>query len=106
MGLFKRDLNRSGFDGYDEFVPENLPAPGPNVEEHEDLTDDDHIEVHQIARDVFERRGVYDSTFGYNLAKPTWTAAIRTRVFATPGTGRFSSRSSRRRRRSARRVRC
>jgi hypothetical protein len=64
--------SRSGgpdFDAYDEFVPEHLPEPGPSLQAHDILVGESHVSVHQIARDVFEERGVYDSTFGYNLAK-------------------------------------
>lgn len=70
MALFKGEPNRSqGFDEYDEFVPAHIPEPGPAIAEHDVLTGDEHVRVHEIARDVFETRGVYDSTFGYNLAK-------------------------------------
>ena len=69
MGLFKSGSEASGFDASDEFVPEHLPAPGPHLEDHDVLTGQEHVRVHQIAREIFERRGVYDSTFGYNLAK-------------------------------------
>jgi hypothetical protein len=64
--------SRSGgpsFDPYDEFVPDHLPDPGPAIRDHDVLEGEDHVRVHQIARGVFEERGVYDSTFGYNLAK-------------------------------------
>ena len=70
MALFKGEPDRSqGFDESDEFVPDHLPDPGPALDDHEVLTGEDHVRVHRIARDVFEIRGVYDSTFGYNLAK-------------------------------------
>lgn len=70
MGLFKSEPDvKHGFDEYDDFVPEHLPEPGPALSESELLTDSEHVRVHKIARDVFEMRGVYDSTFGYNLAK-------------------------------------
>lgn len=70
MGLFKREPDvKQGFDAYDEFVPDHIPDPGPALSESELLTDSEHVRVHKIARDVFEMRGVYDSTFGYNLAK-------------------------------------
>jgi hypothetical protein len=58
-----------GFDDDDAFVAENLPAPGPHLEGHDVLTGDAHVEVHEIARELFEERGVYDVTFGYNLAR-------------------------------------
>lgn len=58
----------ASFDDDDEFVPEHLPAPGPDLQAHEVLEGEDHIEVHRMVRAIFEDRGVYDSTFGYNLA--------------------------------------
>jgi hypothetical protein len=57
------------FDDPDAFVPDHVPAPGPFLVDQSVLTDDDHVEVHEVARDVFEERGVYDMTFGYNLAR-------------------------------------
>ena len=57
------------FDPYDAFVPKHLPEPGGFLTDHDVLVDDDHVEFHTIARDVFEQRGVYDMTFGYNLAR-------------------------------------
>jgi hypothetical protein len=70
MGLFgQRSSDGPAFDGYDEFVPSNIPDPGPALTDHTVLEGTDHVAVHKTARDVFEERGVYDSTFGYNLAK-------------------------------------
>ncbi|MDZ7850533.1 MAG: hypothetical protein U5K70_06905 [Halodesulfurarchaeum sp.] len=70
MALFKNEPDRDqGFDEYDEFVPSHVPEPGPAIAGHDVLTGEDHVRVHKLARDVFEIRGVYDSTFGYNLAK-------------------------------------
>lgn len=70
MALFGRgDDGDTVFDDYDEFVPEHLPEPGPSLADHEVLTSEAHVRVHRTARDIFEERGVYDSTFGYNLAK-------------------------------------
>lgn len=70
MSLFDRgDSSVPDFDGYDEYVPSALPDPGPRLSEHEVLVDDEHVSVHRMVRDVFEERGVYDTTFGYNLAK-------------------------------------
>ena len=57
------------FDEYGEFVPENLPDPGPFLAEEDVLAGDDHVAIHETARDLFEARGVYDTTFGYNLAR-------------------------------------
>jgi len=61
--------NDTVFDAYDEFVPENLPQPGPFVEGHDVLDGNRHLAVHRLARALFEERGVYDMTFGYNLAR-------------------------------------
>jgi hypothetical protein len=63
--------NESGepeFDGDDEFVPDYLPEPGPHLTDHEILAGEEHVAVHRMVGDVFEDRGVSDSTFGYNLA--------------------------------------
>ena len=69
MAPFGRSSGGPSFDEYDEFVPEHLPEPGPALQDHDVLEGEEHVRVHQIAREVFEERGVYDSTFGYNLAK-------------------------------------
>lgn len=60
---------QSGFDEYDEFVPEHLPEPGSFLAGHDLLTDEDHVAFHEVTREIFEERGVYDVTFGYNLAR-------------------------------------
>ncbi|MEF8774025.1 MAG: hypothetical protein V5A37_04840 [Halobacteriales archaeon] len=65
----RSDAGGPNFDGYGEFVPEHLPDPGPALTDHEVLAGEDHVAVHRTVRDVFEDRGVYDATFGYNLAK-------------------------------------
>ncbi|MFB6122024.1 MAG: hypothetical protein ABEJ78_01010 [Haloferacaceae archaeon] len=57
------------FDTYETFVPENLPVPGPFLDGHEVLTGDAHLDFHRTTKDLFEERGVYDMTFGYNLAR-------------------------------------
>lgn len=57
------------FDAYDEFAPESLPDPGPYLADHDVLTGSDHLAFHRLARSLFEARGVYDMTFGYNLAR-------------------------------------
>jgi hypothetical protein len=57
------------FDEYDEFVTENNPSPGWFLEDHDLLAEDAHIEFHQTTKELFENRGVYDMTFGYNLAR-------------------------------------
>ena len=59
----------ASFDRFDEFVPEHLPEPGPFLKEADVLDDEAHAAVHRVTREVFEARGVYDMTFGYNLAK-------------------------------------
>jgi hypothetical protein len=58
-----------GFDEYGEFVPDHLPEPGDFLAGHDVLTGEAHVAFHETARDVFEERGVYDMTFGYNLAR-------------------------------------
>lgn len=57
------------FDDYDEFVPEHIPRPGDALASHELLCADDHVAFHQLTRELFEERGVYDMTFNYNLAR-------------------------------------
>ncbi|WP_435181141.1 hypothetical protein [Halorussus sp. AFM4] len=57
------------FDAYDEFRPDHLPEPGPFLAGADVLTGDDHCAFHRITRDIFEERGVFDATFGYNLAR-------------------------------------
>ncbi|WP_458189057.1 hypothetical protein [Haladaptatus sp. NG-WS-4] len=74
MGLFDSPFSavtasQTQFDDYDDFVPEHIPEPGPVLDGHEVLTESDHVEFHELSRDVFERRGIYDATFGYNLAR-------------------------------------
>lgn len=67
--LFDRLSRGSTLDDWDVFVPEHLPAPGPHLDGHDVLTGRAHVELHQRVRDVFERRGVYDAAYGYNLAR-------------------------------------
>ena len=57
------------FDADDEFVPEHLPEAGEFLGSQNVLAGDDHLAVHDLARELFEERGVYDMTFGYNLAR-------------------------------------
>ncbi|QLC35294.1 hypothetical protein EFA46_013585 (plasmid) [Halarchaeum sp. CBA1220] len=57
------------FDDRGSFVPAHIPEPGPFLDDAEVLTGDDHVAVHETARECFEERGVYDVTFGYNLAR-------------------------------------
>lgn len=65
---FSRDGSAPEYDSYDEFVPENVPEPGVFLD-GEVLTDREHAAFHRTTRDLFERRGVIDMTFGYNLAR-------------------------------------
>jgi metal-sulfur cluster biosynthetic enzyme len=70
MSLFSRGASSGpDFDDYDEFVPSHLPEPGARLTEHEVLESEEHVEIHRTVRDIFEEQGVYDTTFGYNLAK-------------------------------------
>lgn len=57
------------FDDYGEFVPDHIPEPGPFLEGHDVLTGDAHVTFHEVTKEVFEQRGVYDMTFNYNLAR-------------------------------------
>ncbi|MFQ3293823.1 MAG: hypothetical protein ACI8VE_000889 [Natrialbaceae archaeon] len=65
------DSDDSGgvFDEYDEFVPANIPEPGQFLHGEEILTGEEHLAFHTVTREIFEERGVYDMTFGYNLAR-------------------------------------
>ncbi len=57
------------FYGYGEYRKDYIPEPGEFLEGHDILGGDGHVEFHERTREVFEERGVYDMTFGYNLAK-------------------------------------
>jgi hypothetical protein len=57
------------FDESDAFVPENIPEPGAFLAGQNVLTDDEHVAFHETTRHLFEKRTVYDMTFGYNLAR-------------------------------------
>ena len=57
------------FDEYDAFVPDHIPSPGWFLDGHDLLSDDEHIRVHKMTIEIFDDRGVYDMTFGYNLAR-------------------------------------
>ena len=63
------DESGAMFDEWDVFVPEHLPEPGPFLEGHDVLTGEAHVAFRATTREVFEARGVYDATFGYNLAR-------------------------------------
>ena len=58
-----------GFDDLTAFVTDHVPEPGPFLEGHDVLTGEAHGAFHETTRDLFEERGVYDATFGYNLAR-------------------------------------
>ncbi len=64
-----RGNDDTGFDAYDGFVPEDIPEPGSFLPDHAVLTGREHAAFHRLARLLFEKRGVYDMTFGYNLAR-------------------------------------
>ena len=66
---FSGSEGESTFDEWDAFVPEHLPEPGPFLEGHDVLTGEAHVAFRATTREVFEARGVYDATFGYNLAR-------------------------------------
>jgi hypothetical protein len=57
------------FGEYDEFDPEYNPEPGWFLSGQNVLADDAHIEFHEVTKEIFDDRGVYDMTFGYNLAR-------------------------------------
>jgi hypothetical protein len=61
--------NSGLFGEYDEFVPGNIPSPGRFLDGHDLLVDDSHLDFHRTTKAVFDDRGVYDMTFGYNLAR-------------------------------------
>lgn len=61
--------DEDSFDAYDEFVPDHIPAPGSFLDGCDIFTGSIHLAVHRLARLLFEERGVYDLTFGYNLAR-------------------------------------
>jgi hypothetical protein len=63
------DDEDDGFDAHGAFVPEHLPEPGPFLADHDVLAGTDHAAFHRLTRALFERRGVYDVTFDYNLAQ-------------------------------------
>ncbi|WP_236544771.1 hypothetical protein [Salinirussus salinus] len=69
FGSFLGSSGEESFDEHGDFVPGHLPEPGEFLEGHEVLTGEAHVAFHGTARDLFEERGVYDMTFGYNLAR-------------------------------------
>ena len=68
MNPFRRRED-GGFNARDVFGPEHLPDPGPFLEDATVLTGRAHLATHRLAEELFEVRGVYDATFGYNLAE-------------------------------------
>ncbi|WP_135305867.1 hypothetical protein [Haloarcula amylovorans] len=57
------------FDDYDEFVADHLPDSGPFLAGNDVLSGREHAAFHRLVRECFEECGVYDVTFGYNLAR-------------------------------------
>jgi hypothetical protein len=57
------------FDDYETFDPDHIPEPNVFLEDHDVLTGEAHLEFHELTREVFEERKVYDMTFNYNLAR-------------------------------------
>ncbi|WP_226481897.1 hypothetical protein [Natrinema amylolyticum] len=57
------------FDDPGSFVPDHIPEPGDFLEGHDVLEGEAHVAFHDVTRELFEERGVYDATFGYNLAR-------------------------------------
>ncbi len=62
------------FDDPETFVSDHLPDPGSFLEGGCVLDGENHAVVHGWTHDVFEARGVYDATFGYNLARLNFDA--------------------------------
>ena len=52
-----------------EFDPSIEPTPGEFLDGHDVLAERAHVDFHEVTRELFEDRGVYDVTFGYNLAE-------------------------------------
>jgi hypothetical protein len=69
QGLLPSGSADETFDDPDSFVPAHLPEPGPFLDGGRVLEGSDHTAVHGWSREAFEARGVYDPTFGYNLAR-------------------------------------
>lgn len=63
------DTSDEHFDELETFEAEHLPEPGPFLAEHDILEDADHVVFHRLTHALFDERGVYDVTFGYNLAE-------------------------------------
>lgn len=63
------DESDAAFEEYDEFDESTIPTPGPFLDGQNILTGEEHVAFHETTREIFEERGVYDMTFGYNLAR-------------------------------------
>lgn len=59
----------TAFGPYDVFEADILPEPGPFLLDCDVLVGRNHVAFHRLTRRLFEERGVYDGTFGYNLAR-------------------------------------
>jgi len=57
------------FDDYDAFEPDTIPQPGYFLGNQNVLTGEEHVAFHQVTKEIFEERKVYDMTFNYNLAR-------------------------------------
>ncbi len=67
-----RTTGSDGGDSFDEpetSVSARILEPGSFLEGHDVRADGDHAAFHDLTRELFEGRGVYDGTVGYNLAR-------------------------------------
>ena len=69
FSAFRSDDAGDLYDQWSPFVADNAPESGPFLDGHAVLTGDEHAAFHRLSRELFEERGVYDATFGYNLAR-------------------------------------
>jgi hypothetical protein len=63
------EKNTDGFDAFDSFIPAGVPESGPFLDGQDVLAGTDHAAFHRLSKRLFDERGVYDVTFGYNLAR-------------------------------------
>lgn len=68
-GLLSFGSTTEAFDEPGTFVSDHLPESGRFLETGTVLDGERHATVHEWSREAFEARGVYDATFGYNLAR-------------------------------------
>lgn len=68
-GGFGSDADGESVGRYDRFDPALEPEPGSFLAGEDVLAGREHAATHRLACRLFERRGVYDVTFGYNLAR-------------------------------------